>query len=1502
MRSISISQIFKDIIANNNEANPFHDDFNTEILYELIKTKIKIHSEISIINDDKKASEIIEIILELNNLYEELMLRIEELIIEINIDRISLVEQLIGLTNFDYFNMVQSHIEKIKENNSNSILFGDQTNEIKNIFGGTIALEDAMDTSTDVCSEVINLILGFSIPMNEKISPISAEKKHTLIRELRIVTNLYINIKGGVDYYKDEFGELLKEHGTIKFKDSPEIYQILKAAGKERETNLTQEGALYASKALNKKVSIPNYTIEKGIIYIGNEITQKGNINTSASSSICTTFYFHLIQKKIHSLGSINIIQIFDFLITIRTFLQNLESEDIVNETIKKQDTSSVPIKIDKKRLIKFLKKSTDLNEKVITSLLSYISQPLSSTMNLWSRPLISNKDSYYFLIIPLTHGHLTYQVDNILENILSIKQQEKHFIDLVNLELSHGINKGFKFKKVDDVIIKKLDFQTNNLLVFEMKSILVVIEICLFNYPLESSDYYNVLQKLGVTSVSLNDNRKKIEENISTITNSEIKEIVNVILVNHTSLSGLNIENNFVLDFHLFKNYFKTGEFKRGLLFLGNDRMDSQELSSFKYYYTEDEFNENFSKFCIDPNPIHEIIKNIKTKEYPVVHKEMTPQIIRDGVEFMSLESTIWQKVNEVEYHLKQLFYFEFDLKSSKQKTYIENQIAYLIPQILSYFSIDNSNRYNRIEFVDIFKKVNVIGMSHLIFTLNHLIIDLTKKKIKKINENETNQKIDYAKAEAHLEKIFKENIGKKASLSNFTLTHSLSGIDSDNVKNYLVNALSILKPKYCSEKELENHLYLLTILIGISKNDDKMEKYIYTGCLNFIDLLNYNHYYQKARDICEEILEYSFKNEKPPLIGWICLFRCYIKQNNVFDAAFYGSLYISSLIATPEIIEYQIIDALYNGMLFFRDFGYHELANNIYNALKSVNLNDYDKQKITLSYFNSKLLESIESTKESLAEMKEFLTNNLESILFFGQQGALPWVVFIYNLKVIKSKGLLDDITFFENTLEKLTIHVDKKTLEALEGSFFPIDVTTKLIFKDSLIKVFETRNFEDFSSELGKLELLAKNVVNLSLSPLDIDNLLLSGIVLNDNTLTFKPKEGNQKGTPFLTNNLDDLTEQISSYSKTILSNLILKKGQLICWILSVYPNVYLLTINSDKKIQMHLLEKWDVKKMNTWMSKISNFYFDDKGDYPINAQEQDYKSILDELNFSNLEINENFTEILISSSLSLAIFPQNLLQNSATNQTNVTLHEELIKQHLETEKNDFISFHKPITNIISLEWFISNGNEIEYKKEELTIEAWIPAKDEDIVVNIGFEKLKPIIKDKYKGEIHTGLLPEKPLSSSINIFLAHGGKGIEGFRTIYTKHANGHAYIKDEGIKRLFGNGAIAVLFICNSASISQEIYAQKLVSFTHEILSLGYKSVIAPAWSLNPDLSGLWLESFIDSLKNGDSLSIAVQIANVTVAKKGYNEYHGFYSPTGWAAMHLYGNPNLKYTK
>ncbi|HFZ1281280.1 TPA: hypothetical protein ACIJR0_004779, partial [Klebsiella aerogenes] len=62
-------------------------------------------------------------------------------------------------------------------------------------------------------------------------------------------------------------------------------------------------------------------------------------------------------------------------------------------------------------------------------------------------------------------------------------------------------------------------------------------------------------------------------------------------------------------------------------------------------------------------------------------------------------------------------------------------------------------------------------------------------------------------------------------------------------------------------------------------------------------------------------------------------------------------------------------------------------------------------------------------------------------------------------------------------------------------------------------------------------------------------------------------------------------------------------------------------------------------------------------------------------------------------------------------------------------------------------------------------------------------------------------------------------------------------------------------------------------------------------VLAPAWSYNVILTGIWTRSFVDALNDGKNLSESTYYANKSVK----SEYPGV---GAYAAMHLFGNDGL----
>jgi hypothetical protein len=120
---------------------------------------------------------------------------------------------------------------------------------------------------------------------------------------------------------------------------------------------------------------------------------------------------------------------------------------------------------------------------------------------------------------------------------------------------------------------------------------------------------------------------------------------------------------------------------------------------------------------------------------------------------------------------------------------------------------------------------------------------------------------------------------------------------------------------------------------------------------------------------------------------------------------------------------------------------------------------------------------------------------------------------------------------------------------------------------------------------------------------------------------------------------------------------------------------------------------------------------------------------------------------------------------------------------------------------------------------------------------------------------------------------------------GFKGLYP--SDDKVYTNDS----IFGKGKVAILFVCHSGSVVKNHYSNSVHTLTKSLLESGYQAVIAPSWSLNICIPGIWTKELLENLKNGSSLSSAVYYAN----KKIYSIYK---VESACAAMHLFGNPHL----
>jgi hypothetical protein len=1503
MEKISFSEIITNEIKSNPQLNPLDDGFDFESFKKIIDNEVttKYRNQV---NFDRKGIQLVIAIQELHKIYKQYSDDIQSLIKKINLDSQQLIQRLIAFTNFEYLKLSAANFlnQDVSPDGKVEDINNLSQSKFKNANGGVITSVDLSDSINDSCVELIQIVLKINLNLEKDI--VSEERYVTgLIYEAFMITSALVNLKNDFYKYQFEFMGVYMEGGTINFKNEPEIYAKIKKANRFRERNIISEFLVAGQKFPSQPAESHDYAIDNGLIVFESTGIKEKNAIRDIVNATFLTFYFHLHLVKIEKFAKYKINDLFVLFELLRIIFNRLDAATIVAKTIKSQAYQAVPIKISQQHLVETLVKTSGYPESLVLQFINALTQPLSQSMDVWAKPLIKIGKEYYFLLAPLAGGHLSYQFDEVIDHFCSVKSQLQHFTNVLEIELPNA-EQGKTFKKVDISSISN-DLKAAGLLVYQTLNQVIVLQCCLIKYPLESYVAANQIETLSDYAEYLKDNIKVIRKNIKSLLNREDFTIQGILITNHPNFSGIVVNSIPVLDAILLKNYIELGKYVRAIMVAQPETFHSEHLSSYAYYDDDISFDENIVPFCYQPAPVHEIMKNLNTKQFKISFDGVAPVIFSEVLELQPLSDAIHESVSDLEFYLQQLFYFDLDYnRDVKGKKFIIDRINYLIPLSFSFFAVDKTDRVARIELLTSFKKIGLDGTFFLIHGLHKQLSILSKKPIKKYKSRD-HKEIDHDKAQAQLEEILDNQPkgAKEISVSTVNFTHNLSDNDRDNIVEHLLWFFSTNAPKNYSEEDI-NMLYSIVIYISaFAKGLLQFEKDLYSVFLNFIDLLNYNGHYQKARDFAEETLAFSFINEQVPLLGWLASFKCFTKQKNAADAAFYGNAYLAALNTMPEIKEYHVFDGFYNSLLFFRNFHFHEMADMVYNALSQFSLNAYNLQKITLSYLSAKL-ELLSSINETLKITGEFLDKNIRAIADFGQQGALPWVVYIYNLKNIEAKGYITipvSVITYLAELEKL---LDTNTLDNLKAQFFPRQDKSPQMLIDALYKVFETRAIEDYAAEITALELLANNVIKISTDPLKVSQVLLAGLVINDNTLTFQ--ETFAAGHSFFAKEKDDKRlEILNNYENYLLDKLNLLPGQILMWLFEYDYQVAALFIDDKKNLLLRHLPDWDLAKMKAWHTKIDDFYFDEKDGYPINQQESDYMQDLKDLSFAKIKIPFEYNEVLVAYSLEMANFPHNLLEINTKAQAKISLdtHQELVKVFLDEHQYDFIGLHRPVTNIVSIEYFGQKGTVVNMVKTSLNLQCWVPTIDEDYVLYLADKILRPLLEEKYKVEIQNGVYPVPQLSAAVNVFVAHGAKSGFGFRSIHTRGSDaGHALLNEKGIGRVFGSGLIAVVFICDSGSQTKDIYTQKLVSFVHQLLAQGYKAVIAPAWKYNPAITATWLDGFMESLKAGKSVSFAVKEANVSSAVKGFDEFFGFYSPRGWAAMHLYGNPNIYFNE
>jgi len=795
-------------------------------------------------------------------------------------------------------------------------------------------------------------------------------------------------------------------------------------------------------------------------------------------------YLFHLQHVNIKELDNITIQTILLVISDLQLLFWTITDEAFLNTKGQTEITTSIPVLISKKELTHHLHKLSGIKETTVAKILSSIFTVMDGNIDLWKSPLLSYGSDYYFNTNAISKLNTAYLANQLINKYIP---KGKH-LGLFSRYLAEDImvdktDKGIK--RLSVVGHPTLPKPLRDSLVFELETVYLILEACIVPFPFNSKEYEQVLDEVTEATFRLQEKKEALQQYLG---DKVSKDIICIAVPDYPSLSGLVINDCFALDPFLLSNYFSTGAFKRGMVIMGQEQMEAREMASNTYYSTEQEMSEKLLSFCISPIPITHLLSTYKFQEYPLGLPGSSPIILQDSIHKIPLEDVIWANVSELEYCMRQLFYFEKPLKKKETaKKIIEERISFLLPTVMSAIAFQRGNREARIQLLQIFKTVGSHGLDYLI---QSLINSLSKLEDRTFRKKEPFQHVSYDRetTEKDLLDLLQSTLNKdiRVSLSTLKLEHSFPEEKVVGILEYLLDRLSLLEQRQYSSEELEECYTWIVFFSALVREQITYKRFLYDIYLNFIDALNFNFQYQTARNFAEEVLLYSFEVENFPFLGWLCLFRCFEKQKNIFDAAFYGTLFTACVEVHPDTDEELVISTLYNAMLFFRDYHMPEIENAIYDILKQFDLSEYDTQKITLSHFNSNLFRKpFENQAEEFKQVKEYLEKNVEHICKYREKGAMPWLVLLYNIQqLLLPNGNASESEFITKTISRLEKELDEEQLRRLQAQFSPVQELSKELFREALTRIFQSIQFEDVAFELENLEPIARNVALLSI----------------------------------------------------------------------------------------------------------------------------------------------------------------------------------------------------------------------------------------------------------------------------------------------------------------------------------------------------------------------------------------------------------------------------------
>ena len=656
-----------------------------------------------------------------------------------------------------------------------------------------------------------------------------------------------------------------------------------------------------------------------------------------------------------------------------------------------------------------------------------------------------------------------------------------------------------------------------------------------------------------------------------------------------------------------------------------------------------------------------------------------------------------------------------------------------------------------------------------------------------------------------------------------------------------------------------------LMTIMYSICKHDNVMD-FFFKWANNISDRLNTSSQYQLARDFAESLMKIGHQE------GMIaeCYYgasRAYIGAKHILGGLLYLNISLLDLQGRNIVRKELAFDIIWQMLKIMRDTQFHNqgFVDKLLKMYDGLGLDEYKTLSLYQTAFGVGLYGDIEETAK---RVEAFLCDRRDMIYRYIEHSAAPWYTLIRTLRQNGAKGNYIVMDSFEGIMKAILLQNGNEKLV----KFYDEKEDKSALLMEELVKLETTRNPEDIGQDSYKALVLAREVIEKAVADRKPADFLLAMRPKSDFSfaMTDKKPEGDFKKVDVIDPKAEECNlpyGEIDSLAWLLQT----EKSDCVMWIGKGNSNVFRMTLlgnmyNFDKLSEISAIDA-DKLQRETISKLVFSQTGRDRTDTIYTKNELELKSeaeqIYQQMKECTIAVPNIVNRVFFVKDMAVSAIPHQLMIDERTGR--------------------FVGESWPSANVISTEFLIkSNFNDPLQKGYSKSY--WSPLNKETTFWGIK-EGLKQVFED-YHFDVDNNDEPAVPLHADLNIVCAHGADNISNSEWFY---AGGTPIVNSN---RAVGPGKVLVLFVCHSGSITYQHYDHTMHTIVKRYLRMGYSSVVAPMWSLNTEITKIWLPVFMEIIDAGGYVVDAVFQANMEVKKQ-------LITPSAWACLHLFGNPYMK---